>query len=230
MKKSITLIIISLASFIGCSEQKQSTTSTTSTPSTGSFILETTIAEPDKMGTPPDPVKEQFLDPVAQSVPKPQVPKGTILLSKEKPVTASDEFPIIGELSYVTDGEKEGGEGYYLDLYEGLQWVQIDLEEEATLSAIWIWHANSWPEAAHDVIVQVSKDPAFEKGVTTLFNNDYDNSANMGKGRDRPYVETQFGKLVDARNTEARYVRLFSDGSTARDANRYVEVEVYGKP
>jgi hypothetical protein len=81
------------------------------------------------------------------------------------------------------------------------------------------------------VIVQVSNDPNFVEGVTTLFNNDVDNSAGMGIGKDREYFETNEGKLVDAKGASARYVRLYSRGSTYRDPlNRYTEVEVYGLP
>jgi hypothetical protein len=44
------------------------------------------------------------------------------------------------------------------------------------------------------------------------------------------YVETSEGKLIDAKGVEARYVRLFSNGSDKAGTNHYVEVEVYGKP
>jgi hypothetical protein len=53
---------------------------------------------------------------------------------------------------------------------DGLQSVQIDLEAEAELPAIRVWHYHSQARAYHDVIVQVSNDPTFANGVTTLFN------------------------------------------------------------
>jgi hypothetical protein len=112
---------------------------------------------------------------------------------------------------------------------DGLQWIQIDLEQSADLSAVWIWHYHSQARAYHDVIVQVSNDAEFTDGVTTLFNNDYDNSADFGKGSNKPYVDSRFGKLVDAKGINARYVRLYSNGNTANDMNHYIEVEVYGK-
>jgi hypothetical protein len=79
-------------------------------------------------------------------------------------------------------------------------------------------------------VVQVSNDPEFAEGVTTLFNNDYDASSDFGKGDDKPYVETRFGKVIDAKGTQGRYVRLYSAGNTSNSANHYIEVEVYGKP
>ncbi|MGB1129439.1 MAG: hypothetical protein ACPG4K_05270, partial [Haloferula sp.] len=76
----------------------------------------------------------------------------------------------------------------FVELLDGLQWVQIDLEASAEINAIWLWHFHSQKRAYHDVIVQISDDPEFKEGVTTVFNNDYDESAGMGKGSDNPYV------------------------------------------
>jgi len=147
-----------------------------------------------------------------------------------KPVTASDDFPIIGDLPYITDGEKEAGEGYFLELANGLQWVQIDLEQEAAIQALWVWHYHSQRRAYHDVIIQISNDPAFATGVTTIFNNDFDNSASLGTGSDAPYIETQYGLLVPVAGVKGRYVRLYSQGNTSNDMNHYIEVEVFGSP
>jgi hypothetical protein len=158
------------------------------------------------------------------------VPAGTVLLSKDKPVTASDSFPVIGDLSFLTDGDKSGDEGSYVELGPGVQWAQIDLGAPAKLAAIVVWHYHSQARAYHDVIVQVSDDPNFKSGVTTLYNNDDNNSAGLGKGDDPAYIETYEGRLIDAKETSARYVRLYSNGNTSDELNHYVEVEVYGQP
>jgi hypothetical protein len=34
---------------------------------------------------------------------------------------------------------------------------------------------------------------------------------------------------VSGKGTKGRYVRLYSNGSTANEMNHYIEVEVYGK-
>jgi hypothetical protein len=188
----------------------------------------TTEIPPEQIEGTPMPIKVPNLEQAPKKAPQIMVPEGTSLLSKGKPVTGSDDFPIIGELNLITDGDKEAGEGYFVELIDGLQWVQIDLEKEATVQAIWIWHYHSQARAYHDVIVQVSNDPEFKEGVTTLFNNDYDDSAKMGKGNDKPYVESRFGKLISAGGAKARYVRLYSNGNTSNDSNHYIEVEVYG--
>lgn len=177
----------------------------------------------------PQPMNVPGLEAEPKAAPQFLVPEGTVLLSKGQPVTSSDDFPIIGELSLITDGDKEAGEGYYVELLDGLQWVQIDLGAPAEVHAIWLWHFHSQKRAYHDVIVQISDDPEFKSGVTTIYNNDYDDSAKMGKGSDKPYVETRYGKIVNGKGTKGQYVRLYSNGNTSNDMNHYIEVEVYGK-
>jgi hypothetical protein len=78
--------------------------------------------------------------------------------------------------------------------------------------------------------VQTADDPDFITNVNTVFNNDHDNSAGMGVGKDKHYVETSEGKLVDAKGVQGRYVRLYSNGNNGNDLNHYIEVEVFGKP
>ncbi len=188
----------------------------------------TTEIPPEQIEGTPMPIEVPGLVAAPTEAPTISVPEGTILLSAGKPVTGSDDFPIVGELSYVTDGDKLGGEGYFVEILDGLQWVQIDLERSATIQAIWVWHFHSQARAYHDVIVQISNDPEFAEGVTTVFNDDYDNSANLGPGEDKPYVESRFGLLVDAKETKGRYVRLYSNGNTSTSMNHYIEVEVFG--
>lgn len=232
--KNITLLSLTASAliFAGCgdkaaSDDASAPAASSAAPAAGSTSLKTEIPEEVIEGT-PQPIKVPNLVPAPTSAPTLSVPEGTVLLSAGKTVTGSDDFPIIGDLAYVTDGDKQAGEGYFVEVMDGVQWVQIDLEAAADLQGIWLWHYHSQARAYHDVVVQVSNDAEFASGVTTLFNNDYDNSAGLGKGSDKPYVDTRFGKLVDAKGTNARYVRLYSNGNTANDMNHYIEVEVYG--
>ena len=158
------------------------------------------------------------------------VPVGTVLLSAGKPVTASDREPVIGEVAYVTDGKKSGEDGYFVELGPMTQWVQIDLGKSHELEAVVAWHYHSQARVYRDVIVQVSGGKDFISGVTTVFNNDHDNSSGLGAGKDKEYIETFDGKLFDAKGVRARYVRLYSAGNTSNDMNHYVEVEVFGLP
>jgi hypothetical protein len=155
------------------------------------------------------------------------VPAGTTLVSLHKPVTASDVQPVIGEAAQITDGEKSGEDGYFVEFGPGKQYVQIDLKASYPLQAILVWHYHSQARVYRDVVVQVSDDKDFITGVTTLFNSDHDNSSGLGVGKDKEYIETYEGKLIDPRGIKARYVRLWSNGNTSNDMNHYVEVEVY---
>ena len=162
--------------------------------------------------------------------PIPLVPKGTVNLALKKKVTSS-AAPFSGSLDLITDGDKEAREDTAVELKPKLQWVQIDLGAASPLSYIVLWHFHIQPIVFHSVVVQVSNDPNFIEGVTTVFNNDQENNAGLGIGKDREYFETNEGKLVDAKGIKARYVRLYSKGSTYQDPlNRYTEVEVFGTP
>lgn len=201
----------------------------TASVSAGMIELKTDIPPAEISGT-PVPINLTNLEPLQQTAPTLKVPEGTVLLSADKPVTSSDDWPLIGDVEYLTDGDKETGEGYYVELIPGLQWVQIDLEQEATIEAIWLWHYHAQQRAYHDVVVQLSNDPEFAADVTTVFNNDFDNSAGFGVGPDLPYIETNYGKLIDVKSVSARYVRFYANGSTSNDANHYIEAEVWGVP
>jgi hypothetical protein len=158
------------------------------------------------------------------------VVKGTKILSLKKPVISSDMQPVIGELNFITDGEKSGEDGYFVELGPEKQWIQIDLQGEFNLNAVVVWHYHAQARVYRDVVVQVSDDKDFVNGVTTLFNNDHDNTTGLGIGKDKEYIETNEGKLIDPKGLKARYLRLFSNGNTSNDMNHYVEVEVYGTP
>ncbi|MCX6875025.1 MAG: hypothetical protein NTW21_14630 [Verrucomicrobia bacterium] len=178
----------------------------------------------------PKAMKVPNLVQVPEKAPTFLVPKEAVLLSKDKKVTGSDDNPIIGTLDLITDGDKQAGEGYFVELIEGPQWVQIDLEKSAAINAIWVWHYHSQKRAYKGVIIRISDDPTFKTGATTVYNNDYENVCEMGKGPDYPYVESRFGLIADGKGTKGRYVRLYSNGNTSNDMNHYIEVEVYGVP
>ena len=155
-------------------------------------------------------------------------PKGTVNLALGRPVTSSDKAPSIGDLKMVTDGDKEAGEGSFIELGPGIQWVQIDLGATCPIWAVAIWHHHAGQRIYKAVIVRVSNDADFINGVTTIFNNDVEDLAGFGQGKDREYLEHYAGKLIESKGIEGRYVRLYSAGSSAMDVNHYVEVEVYG--
>ena len=192
--------------------------------------LPLTLPKPLFVGT-PTPIKVPNLEKIsAARRPAFLAPAGTVNLAKGKTVTASDEFPVIGEAAFVTDGDKTGTDGSFVEFGPQLQWAQIDLGAPAKIHAVVVWHFHAQARVYHDVIVQVSDDPAFKGGVTTIFNNDHDNTAKLGAGKDLAYIETYEGKLIDAKGVTGRYVRLYSNGNTTDELNHYAEVEVFGQP
>jgi hypothetical protein len=193
--------------------------------------LKIDLPKPLFVGT-PRPIAVANLEPANAGANRGEllVPAGTQLLSKDKPVTASDAFPVIGEIDFVTDGDKSGVEGSFVEFGPGVQWVQIDLGASSKLAAVAMWHFHSQARVYHGVVVQVSDDPEFKTGVRTLYNNDHANTAGLGKGADLAYVETNQGRVIDAKGATARYVRLYSNGNTSDELNHYCEVEVYGQP
>jgi len=196
----------------------------------GKEVLKITLPKPMFVGTPKN-IRTPNLETITGKPRGPfMVPAGTVLLSAGKPVLSSDKEPVIGEVAFVTDGKKSGEDGYYVELGPMLQWVQIDLGRSQELQAIVAWHYHSQARVYRDVVVQVSDDKDFISGVTTVFNNDHDNTAGLGAGKDKEYIETFDGKLFDPKGAKARYVRLYSGGNTSNDMNHYVEVEVFGLP
>lgn len=192
--------------------------------------LKTLIPRPG-FGCGPVPTRVANLEPpqARNGPPALLVTPGVTNLALHAKVSTSSGDPVIGELAQVTDGDKTGEEGSYVELEGGRQWVQIDLGRPASVEAVLVWHFFYGVRVYHDVIVQISGDPEFKQGVTTVFNNDHDNSAGLGVGADKAYIETNWGRWIDAKGSTGRYVRLYSRGSTASDLNRYTEVEVWGQ-
>jgi hypothetical protein len=156
-------------------------------------------------------------------------PEGVKNVARRKTVASSDANPTIGELSMLTDGDRTGEEGSYVELGPGKQHVTVDLGAPHEIYAVLFWHFHNSPRVYLDVVVQLADDPGFTKNVRTLMNNDHDNTSGLGRGSEQNYIETSEGRLVDGKGAIARYVRLYSSGSSANDLNHYVEVEVFGR-
>lgn len=157
------------------------------------------------------------------------IAKGTKNVALGKTVTTSVK-PFTGEPAQITDGKKEAFDYDTVEMKKGTQWVQVDLGEVYKIEAIAIWHDHRYIQVMHDVVVQVSDDPEFKTGVTTLFNNDTDNSSGLGVGTDREYFERHFGRVFDGKGTKARYVRGYTKGSHLSALNCWQEIEVYALP
>jgi len=192
--------------------------------------LKTLLPQPAFVGTPKD------LPPGTSNVEsgklaKPlMIPKDAVNIAPKATLSTSDQKASVRVLSKITDGDKEARDSSVVLLRKGAQYVQFDLGSENQIYAILIWHAHDTPKVYHDVIAQVADDPEFSKNVRTLFNNDKENALGRGAGTNREYFETNEGKTIDAKGEKARYIRLYSKGSTDSSLNEYTEVEIYGRP
>ena len=190
------------------------------------------LPPPHSSGTPKE-IKSDNLEPdpgPGKLRPPIMVPVGfdKKLTTEETKVTTSEEA-VTGENEYVVDADKTPDATCMLQLPGGVQWVQLDLGAEKTVSAVCVWHDQGDDRVYKDVIVQLSNDEKFAKDVTTIFNNDHDNSAKLGKGTDKEYRERNDGRPMDGKLTKARYVRCYSNGSSSEPVNNYIEIEVFGK-
>ena len=191
------------------------------------------LPPPHSSGTPKE-VKSDNLEPdpgPGKLRPPIMVPAGyDKKLTKEDTKVTTSEEAVTGENEYVVDGDKTPDATSMLQLPGGVQWVQLDLGAEHEISAVCVWHDQGDERVYKDVIMQISNDPKFLEGVTTVFNNDHDDSAKLGKkGTDKEYRERNDGRPVDAKLTKGRYVRCYSNGSTSEPVNNYIEIEVFGK-
>ncbi len=242
-KTSITLVLLVMLAASSCKKSPQNPPTTPGGQATADNDTETTTQAPDKdmielptkmpnatfTGTPTNLRGVTNLEEAKGIRPPFYVPKGTTNVAFGKSVTSTDEEPIFGDLEMITDGDKDAIEGSCVELGPGIQYITIDLEGQYEIYAVLFWHDHRQKRAYRDVIVQIADDIDFTENVRTLFNNDMDNSAGLGIGKDKHYVDTSEGKLVKVDGQQARFVRLYSNGNNANDMNHYIEVEVFGK-
>jgi hypothetical protein len=187
-----------------------------------------TLPKPMFEGTPSNIDVANLEKPLGKARPAFLAPEGVKNVALNKPVTALEPLPIMGELPMIVDGDKEATDASVVELGPFKQWIVIDLEKEHDIYAIVVWHFHKSPSVYFDVVVQVATDPEFINAVT-VYNNDHDNSLGLGVGTDAHYVETSEGRLIDCKGVKGRYVRLWSQGNNQNDYSHYIEVEVFGK-
>jgi hypothetical protein len=217
----LSLLIVYTGSITG--QDKQSTTKK-------QVPISIKLPKPMFIGTPQNLGVKRLEKPLGKPRPPFLAPEGTKNVALNKGIYCTDEEPVIGEIEMITDGDKEAADGSFLEIGPFHQHVTIDLGAMHTIYAIVMWHFHKQPRVYFDVILQVADDPDFVSNVKTLFNNDHDNSAGLGVGKAKHYVETAEGKLIDAKGVQSRYVRLHTNGNNNNDLNHWIEVEVYGLP
>ena len=216
---------------LAAEDSKDKPAESDSKPAAGLIPLEIKLPAPAFKGTPKDIQLSSYVEPLSDK-PRPpmMVPSGLKNLARGSKLTCSDKNVMAEDLAKLTDGDKEASDQSVVLLRKGTQYVQMDLGAPSELFAIVIWHSHASAKVYHDIIVQIADDPEFDQNVKTIFNNDQDNTSNLGAGTDREYFETNEGKLIDAKGAKGRYLRFYSKGSTESALNEYTELEAYGRP
>ncbi|WP_135550227.1 fibronectin type III domain-containing protein [Paenibacillus cymbidii] len=158
-----------------------------------------------------------------------------------KTVASNATSPSNQPLSAATDGVKDRDKYVLYSVADGPKWVQVDLGKAYDIARINIrndWGASGTYRKGVDLIVQTSNDPTFSTGVTTVFNNDGDNSSGLGAGTDSEYMELADGSGKDIflnDTVNARYVRYWANGHIRTNGqlnlvDTPVEIEVYADP
>jgi len=96
-------------------------------PLSGKAALVLELPQPRFVGTPINIKTPNLEKPLPGKRPDLLVPVGVTNVALKKPVTAGDTSPIMGELSQVTNGDKDGIEGSYVEIGPGKQWCQGSL-------------------------------------------------------------------------------------------------------
>lgn len=193
----------------------------------GMAVATFVLPKPSYLGTPKQ-IKDTTALPFQKRMPI-LLPMGATNLALHKKVTSSDDAPIIGDLTLITNGEKGAEEGQWVELGPSTQWVQIDLEKTAAIYGVLLWHYHGESRVYRDVVVQLADDPDFVTNVRTVYNNDKDNTSGLGAGKDREFYESYQGQWIPIAGLKARYVRFYSRGNTSDPQNQYIEAEVWGK-
>lgn len=193
--------------------------------------LKPKLPEPAFVGTPKEaPAGTNIEGPSTKPKPPLMIPRNAVNIAPAAKISTSDTNATPQMLAKITDGNKEATDASVVLLRKGVQYVHFDLGAPKEIFAIVIWHAHDTPKVYHSVVAQAADDAEFTKNVRTLFNNDTSDACGRGPGTDREYFETFEGKTIDAKGVKARYVRLYSKGSTDSSLNEYTEVEIYGRP
>jgi len=195
--------------------------------------LQVKLPAPAFKGTPKDLPEDITVEPMIdeKTVPAPlMIAPGCVNLAAGLKPTSSDTNASPEKLSKITDGDKEAYETSIVLLRKGVQNITFDLGKAAELYAIVVWHAHDSSKVYRSVVVQIADDAAFTKNVRTIYNNDTENKAGQGAGKDKQYFEQHFGKRIAVNGEKAQFVRLWSRGSTEGVWNEYTEVEIWGKP
>ncbi len=203
----------------------------TTLPAAELVPLKPKLPAPAFVGTPKDvPAGSNIEAPTTTPRPPLMIPGDAKNIAPQSKITCTDSNATATALAKLTDGDKEAFDTSIVLLRKGVQYVQFDLGAAQEIFAVVVWHAHDTPKVYRNVIVQVADNADFTENLQTVYNNDIENSSGRGIGTDKQYFENYEGRVMNAKGVKARYVRLYSKGSTDSALNEYTEVEIYARP
>jgi len=134
--------------------------------------LKIELPKPLFVGT-PVPIKVPNLEPELKGKrPEFLAPAGTVNLAGGKTVTSSDKEPVIGTLDLVTDGDKAGDEGSWVELAPGNNGCRSISPRNRTSMPWWYGIIIHRPGFILTWWCRFPTIRHLKKGVTTIFNAD----------------------------------------------------------
>ena len=91
------------------------------------------LPKPMFIGTPQNLKVKNLQKPLGKPRPAFLAPVGTKNIALGKPIYSSDDFPVIGEIEMITDGDKNADEGSFVDV-DGDRW---NTDEYGDRSYMW---------------------------------------------------------------------------------------------
>src|SRR5438045_3913621 len=106
------LVVVGMVALVWAAEKKEE-----EKPSGDLAPLKIELPKPLFSGTPKNPPAGTTVEkPSGKPRPPFMAPKGVEVVSAKKVVTSSDDNPVSGKLEMVTDGNKEGSDGNWVEL------------------------------------------------------------------------------------------------------------------
>lgn len=193
--------------------------------------LKPKLPAPAFVGTPKDvPAGSNIEAPSTTPRAPLMIPADAKNIAPASKILCSDSNVTATALAKITDGDKEAFDTSIVLVRKGVQYLQFDLGSAQEIFALVVWHAHDTPKVYRNVIAQVADNADFTENLQTVYNNDIENSSGRGIGTDKQYFENYEGRVMNAKGIKARYVRLYSKGSTDSALNEYTEVEIYARP
>ena len=112
----------------------------------------------------------------------------------ERPSNHHPSHSFIGQDERLFDGVIDSASPNHINVGDHRRFIVIDLGDTYMVDGLNVWRYYRDVRQYRDVVYQLSTVSNFSSDVTTVFNNDADNSAGQGAGSDPEYRELPEGQ------------------------------------